>query len=173
MPTGTIGIIWAHGEDDFCIAQVKHILALEQACDAGVAAIFGRLIDGTWKLNDVRETIRLGLMGGGKSPEMALAIVKLHVDMNPLAQSVILAREVLRAALVSVPGEEVGKKAAAEATDPASTAMTAASAAPESTGSEPVSDTPRDKPTTAPSGSSSHVSTGSMPPTAPTPTPRP
>jgi hypothetical protein len=173
MTTGTVTIAWANGEDEFCIAQVKHILALEHACDAGVAAIFGRLLDGAWMLNDVRETIRLGLIGGGKSPEKAMAIVKLHVDGNPLAQSLLIAQKVLEAALVGVPGESVGKAAAAGARDPLSSGMTDASAAPASTASEPGSDTPPEKSTTVPSGSSLPASPATTRPTAAEPNPSP
>lgn len=166
MPNGTIRLIWAGGEDDFCVAQVKHVLALEEACGAGVAAIFGRLMDQTWRLNDVRETIRLGLIGGGKSPEKAMALVKLHLDANPLGHGVMIAQAILQSALVGVPDDPLGKPAAADAQDPPSTTMTDASAAVESTASEPPSASPPETSTTSPSGSSPPPSPATTPPTA-------
>ncbi|ETR76012.1 hypothetical protein X566_15575 [Afipia sp. P52-10] len=90
------------------------ILDLEEKCGAGIAAILQRLADGTWRLNDVRETIRLGLIGGGMSPEKAMAAVKNHVDENPLASSVLIAYAVIEAALVPPRGDDVGKELPAE-----------------------------------------------------------
>ncbi|CAL8981543.1 hypothetical protein RHODGE_RHODGE_02832 [Rhodoplanes serenus] len=139
MPHGTVTIVWSHGEDQFCLAQVKHILSLEDACGVGIAAVFGRLLAGTWCLHDVREPIRLGLIGGGMTPERAMQVVKRHVDGSPLAESVAVARAVIEAVLIGVPDDQPGKPAAAEAVDPTFTTMTDASAAPDSTGSAPLS----------------------------------
>lgn len=129
-PVGTVRIVWSGGEDDFCMAQVGSILALQEACNAGIAAIFARLLDGSWWLNDIRETIRLGLIGGGKTPDQAMKLVKLHVDANPLAMSVMIARAILQAVMIGVPDDPVGKTQAAEAeTGQVSSTTTAASAA--------------------------------------------
>ena len=51
-------------------------------------------------------------MGGGMSANDALKAVKTHVDENPngLAPSVLVAIEVLKAVMVGVPGDQVGKK---------------------------------------------------------------
>ena len=112
--TGTKTIAWIGGEDDFCIAKVGLLLELEEKCGAGIAAIMRRLEDGTWKLNDLRETIRLGLIGGGKTPAEAMVAVKRHVDERPLAEGVLLAYEIIAAAMVGVQGDDIGKKAMAE-----------------------------------------------------------
>lgn len=160
---GTIIIAWANGEDTFCIAKVGHLLDLEDKCSAGVAAIMRRLEDGSWRLNDVRETIRLGLIGGGMAPEQAMVTVKRHVDDQPLARSVLLAYEVLAAAMVGVPGDGVGKKPEAE-TDTRSSARTDVSAAPPSSGSAPPSNGLPATPSSAPSGSSQPPSTATTPP---------
>ena len=132
---GTVRIGWQGGEDDFCLAKVGDIFALEEACGAGLAEIYGRLTGGRWKLNDVREPIRLGLMGGGKSADEALKKVKICVDENPrgLAPSVVLAMTILQAVIVGVPDDPLGKTAAPEAaTGQVSTMTTAASDAPQS-----------------------------------------
>lgn len=129
---GTRTIVWANGEDQFCIAKVGLILDLEDKCDAGFAVIMARLETGTWKLNDVRETIRLGLIGGGMKPEKAMAAVRNHVDSNPLAHSVLVAYECVRVAMFGVPDDPVGQvdeegKAQPEAQpDPGSTTTTGA-----------------------------------------------
>lgn len=124
---GTRTIIWANGEDQFCIAKVGLILDLEDKCGAGIATILQRLAGGAWWLNDVRETIRLGLIGGGMSPEKAMTAVKNHVDANPLASSVLIAYAVIEAALVPLRDDDVGKEPPAEATNTGSTIQTDAS----------------------------------------------
>jgi hypothetical protein len=141
-PVGTVRIIWAGGENDFCIAEIGHILALEEACGVGIMHVFRRLESDTWKLHDLRETIRLGLIGGGLPQDKAMALVKIHVDQNPagLAPSVLLAMEIIKAKLVGVPDDPLGKTAAAEAaTGQVSSMTTAASAAPQSTAPAPRS----------------------------------
>lgn len=128
-------IAWQGGEHEFCIAAVGNIMALEGACKSGMGSVYGRLIDGTWWLNDIRETIRLGLIGGGMTPAEAMDIVKANVDANPkgFAPSVLVAIAILEAALVGVPDDPVGKTTAADAeTGLHSSTTMAASAAPPS-----------------------------------------
>lgn len=125
---GTRTIIWAGGEDVFCLAKVGLILELEEKCDAGIAAVMKRLVDNVWKLHDVREPIRLGLIGGGMEPEKAMAAVKRHVDDTPLTSSVLLAYQIIAAVMVGVKDDLVGKGEAAEAATTASSTQTDASA---------------------------------------------
>lgn len=108
---GTVSIIWAGGEHDFCLAKVGLILDLESKCEAGIAVVFTRLGSGTWKLNDVREPIRLGLIGGGMEPKAAMELVRNHVDLNEngLAPSVLIAYSVIEAVMVGVRDDPVGK----------------------------------------------------------------
>jgi hypothetical protein len=109
---GTVAIVWANGENEFCLAKIGLMTALEDKCGVPIAEVFSRLGSGRWGIQDVRETIRLGLMGGGMSPNDALKAVKIHVEENPegLAPSVILAYEVLKAVMVGVPRDPVGKR---------------------------------------------------------------
>lgn len=140
-PVGTRRIIWQGGEHDFCLAPIGHLLSLEENCKAGIGLIFHRLQNGTWGINDVREPIRLGLIGGGLSPREAMDLVKAHVDAhhNGLAPSVMVAMAIISAVLIGVPDDPVGKTQAAEAaTGPNSSIATAASAAPDSTESAPL-----------------------------------
>lgn len=166
---GTINLAWRNGEDDFCLAKAGDILALEEKCNAGIATILTRLRTGSWYLNDVRETIRMGLIGAGMKPEKAMTVIKLHVDGNPegLAASVMIAQLILTAVLVGVPGEELGKDEAAEAETAGqdSTEKTAASAAQPSLELEQPSAGPFETPTMPLSGRSLHVSKDMLEPT--------
>lgn len=146
-PVGTVTIAWRNGEDDFCVSRIKDALLLEEKCGCGVYQIAERLssvlanaqngtLGGRAYVNDIRETIRIGLIGGGKKPEEAAKIVASCVDGYPLAHSVLVAHRVLTAYLVGVPGDPLGKTQAGEAaTGQESLQTTAASSAPESTAS--------------------------------------
>lgn len=130
---GTRRCEWQGGEHDFCLAAIGNILQLEQTCGDGIAKIYARLASSTWGINDVREPIRLGLIGAGMPPADAIKLVKIAVDENPkgMAPSVMLAMAIIEAVLVGVPDDPVGKpEAAGAATGQGSTTPTAASDAP-------------------------------------------
>lgn len=125
---GTVSIVWAGGEDQFCLSKVGLILDLEDKCKAGIGIIAGRLESGTYGLNDVRETIRLGLMGGGKTPDKAMTLVRNNVDENPLSHSVLLAYAIIRAVLFGAPKDDtVGKQMPEADQNPGFTTTTDAS----------------------------------------------
>lgn len=109
---GTVSIIWAGGEHSFCLAKTGLILDLESKCEAGIAVVFTRLGSGTWKLHDVREPIRLGLIGAGMEPKDAMELVRNHVDLNNsgLAPSVLIAYSVIEAVMVGVRDDPVGRQ---------------------------------------------------------------
>jgi hypothetical protein len=131
---GTITVAWRGGEHQFCLAKVGLILDLEDKCKAGVAGIFNRLIGDAWFVNDVRETIRLALIGGGMKPDEAMQLVRNNVDQNEsgLAPSVMLAVAILKAVIVGVPDDPVGKEQAVAGQEAAFSTTTDASAAPKS-----------------------------------------
>lgn len=129
---GAKAISWANGEDRFCFSKVGEILDLEEKCGA-IGGVMHRLRNGNWSFSDVRETIRLGLIGGGMSPEKAMAAVNRHVDPpdgRPLAESAILAFKILAAAVVGVPDDPVGKAPPAEEVRAGSSTTTVASDGP-------------------------------------------
>lgn len=93
-----VSIDWADGTYTFRLT-VLGTIELEQKCDAAFTVINQRLTSGTYKVADVRETIRLGLIGGGLKPEAALKLVRRYVDDRPLIESWIVARTVLAGVL--------------------------------------------------------------------------
>jgi len=62
--------------------------------------------------HDVREVIRLGLIGGGMKPDRALVLVKRHVEAEPIFLAMLLARQVLHRAMFGPPDDPVGKEPA-------------------------------------------------------------
>jgi hypothetical protein len=111
---GSITLAWGDGEHRFRLA-IGQLRELQEKCDAGPAEIAGRLADGRWRVNDVRETVRLGLIGGGMTPGDAHHRTVRYVDERPWLESLPAAQAVIMAALVGAPEEPVGKDQAAEA----------------------------------------------------------
>ena len=78
-----------------------------------------RGIGGDWRVADVRETIRLGLIGAGMAPTDAFIAVSRYVDQTdkfPLIDNVGIAAGILHHALTAPAGEDPGKAQAGETT---------------------------------------------------------
>jgi Phage tail tube protein, GTA-gp10 len=141
---GEIELTWADGQHKFNLAKLRCVLELEDKCGCGVAEVFKRIQEGRWKFNDLRETLRLGLMGGGKNPDEALKLVQRYVDERPWGESILPAQAVLIAAMIGVSGDPLEKKAQTErAKEERSSPPTVDSSVPSSTDSEPPSDSIR------------------------------
>lgn len=55
---------------------------LEEKCGAGLGAIARRLATGDWRVRDVRETLRIGLVGGGLGPTAALVLLDRYASFG-------------------------------------------------------------------------------------------
>ncbi|TCR01064.1 gene transfer agent family protein [Neorhizobium sp. JUb45] len=112
-----VELTWRGGEHEFKLT-IDLLRALQDKCDAGPQHIFERLANGLWMINDVTETIRLGLEGGGVEKEAARRLVKLHVEDRPLTEAIMTARLVLMAALFGAEEDAPGEVQAGEVTTP-------------------------------------------------------
>ena len=141
---GEIELTWGDGEHKFNIAKLKCVLELEEKCNAGIAEVFQRIQQSRWKFNDIRETLRLGLIGAGTDPQRALALINRYCDDRPWAENVLPAQAVLIAAMIGVPEDPLGKKQQTDrAKEELSTMKTESSSDPLSTESGPLSDSTR------------------------------
>lgn len=148
---GSVTLTWGDGEHVFNIAKIGQALELEEKCGAGVAEIFYRLQRQQWRIEDARQTLRLGLIGGGMEPGKAFNLIKRYCDGRPWVESVQSALVVLMSAMVGVQGDEVGKKSEAERTAAEtvpSSEKTVVSSAPQSMESAPPSGLHLDRSTT-------------------------
>lgn len=129
-----VELSWGDGEHVFklALAQVRE---LQERCKAGPAEIAERLQSSRWFVDDIRETLRLGLIGGGKTPVEALTLVKRYVDERPLAENIIVANVLIMSVLYGVADDPVGKKEEAEG----AATETAVSPSPRSTERAPQS----------------------------------
>jgi hypothetical protein len=134
-----VDLTWADGEYTFRL-PIARLEELQEKCNAGPATIFQRICSGAWYVNDIRETIRLGLIGGGMPATKALSMVQRYVDDQPLGENVPVAQAILLAVIVGVPDEPVGKAPAAESPE-----ATAESPSPPYTDSAQQSDSPPPK----------------------------
>lgn len=78
------------------------VLDLEEAVGEGIGRIFIRLVGGQFKIKDVRETLRLSLIGGGMSVARAQILIEDHFDQRPLMEHAGLAGEILSALMTGV-----------------------------------------------------------------------
>jgi len=116
---------------------IKQMEELQEICNAGPQELLTRLRTGTWKLRDIREPIRLGLIGGGDAtPAQALKLVERYVDERPLIENAAVAQAIVLAAVIGFEDDPPGES---EAATPEKTAK---SLSPESTESPPASPSP-------------------------------
>ena len=100
---------WADGEYDFRLG-LGEIRELEDKCNAGICEILQNLQIGKWRFDNLRETIRLGLIGAGMPPVDALKLIKRYFDDKPLLQSIPLACKIIEAVLLGVPDDQIKKE---------------------------------------------------------------
>lgn len=111
-------------------------------------------------IDDLRDVIRLGLIGGGTRLELVPGLVKKYVDERPLMESGPVAFAILATALVGDQSDQIAKK------KPDETAATTLSDSAKSTDQAPQWDSRREKSTSVQSGNSQHVSRDTIEPTA-------
>ena len=87
---------------------------LQEATGVGPYLCLRRLLAGEWQVQDVRDTLRLGLIGGGLTPNEALKLTRRYVEERPdWLLNATLAISVLSAALAGAPEEASSKKGGA------------------------------------------------------------
>ena len=107
---------WPGGEHVFAL-RIGELRALQQKCDAGPEQVLMRLRDFSYRVDDVVQPLRLGLIGGGMDDGTAHKTVVSAIDASPFAAFRIPAYAVLMAALYGVEDDQPGK-GEGEAGDP-------------------------------------------------------
>ncbi len=97
---GAIELPWGDGEQSFRLG-LGEIEELERKCDLSLFELKDRLARGDRRarVGYITEVIRIALIGGGKSPMDALALVRRYVDERPLDESCDVAYMVTLAGL--------------------------------------------------------------------------
>lgn len=106
-------------------------IRLQEERGVGPFVIFERLHGDAWLVEDIRDVIRFGLVGGGMDEISARKLVRTHVETQPPHLSLQLAQQIAAAGMLGAPdGEPLEKKVEAPSESIPST--TAASKSPNS-----------------------------------------
>jgi hypothetical protein len=74
------------------------IAELERKTGAGIGGLCRRLFAGNFHHADVLEAIRLALIGGGETPQVAASLIAVYAANRPLAETYPLAVSILETA---------------------------------------------------------------------------
>jgi hypothetical protein len=108
----SITLAWGDGDYHFRLGWGE-LAKLQEAVDAGPFVVGDRLRDQSCRIELISETIRWGLIGGGKSPEQALRLVRLYVEGIPPGENRLVALAIILAGCYGAPEEQIEKKSAA------------------------------------------------------------
>lgn len=93
------------GKHDFQL-NIAELEELQELTDAGPEEVLQRVSEGKWRLADIRDTIRLGLKGGGMEPLKARAMIDRYAGPGTLIHHKALVTAILAAAMVGAPDED-------------------------------------------------------------------
>lgn len=79
---------------------------LQERCDAGPEELFNRLASDRWRVADIQQTLRLGLIGAGLKPIKAAVLVERYAGPAYLLDYRSHARAILFAAMAGAPDED-------------------------------------------------------------------
>ena len=133
------------GEERQFRLPLGRLRALQEKCDCGPLELLRRFVDGSWRVDDLRETLMQGLIGGGLDQAAAARIILSSFDDQPLQQFVMTAQAVVMASVVGAEDEDLGEP---EGEDQKSPSPEAKSDSGRSTASPPPSVSIRAKSTT-------------------------
>lgn len=83
-------------EHSFCLTDPM-IAELEASTGTAIGVLFQRLVAQAFRLSDLSEIIRLGLIGAGTAPAIAERLVATYAKDRPLAEVLPLALDVITA----------------------------------------------------------------------------
>lgn len=109
---GACELTWAGDSRTFRLG-IGELLALQDKLDSGPAEIATRLRAGSWRLQDIQETFRIGLIGAGEDAKKARALVEEHIVPGRLQSHVLMAWAIIVNALQGDENDPVGKEGAA------------------------------------------------------------
>ncbi|MBO9100001.1 MULTISPECIES: gene transfer agent family protein [unclassified Rhizobium] len=109
MRDAKVELAFADGDYPFRLSW-GNLVELQEQLDAGPYAVLNRLNSDEWKVQDISQIIRLGLIGGDKDlhPVKARKLVERYVEERPPLENLPLARVILMTALFGAPDEPAG-----------------------------------------------------------------
>lgn len=105
-----IRLFFGDGDHDFCM-QFDQIVELEDKLNQGPMRTLLNFQSGDWSPESVFQIIRLGLIGGGKTPQEAFTLATRYCRDRPIGETAPTAASVLSAGLMGVPMVDLLEKA--------------------------------------------------------------
>lgn len=91
-------------ERTFALTPVL-LVEFERLVGGGAWGTARRMFAGDATTTEVRETVRLGLIGGGETPRRATELIETYAAATPFAELYALAGEIMTAAMLGKPDE--------------------------------------------------------------------
>jgi hypothetical protein len=102
-------LVWEGGEHPFKL-RIGELRALQSSTGVGPLFLLGRITGSQWFVDDIIDTVRLGLIGGGMNEREAKQLTdRIFTENTPaLYKSALLAVRILRDAVMGEPDDPVG-----------------------------------------------------------------
>jgi len=97
------------GEERLFRLPIARLRALQEKTDCGPMELIQRYTAGTWRIDDVREAILQGLIGGGLNSHEATQVMMGHFDDTPIFPHVTIAQAIVASAVIGVEEESLGE----------------------------------------------------------------
>lgn len=95
------------GEGHYDLAlRIGELIALQEKTGVGPYVLANRILAGEWRVEDIIETIRLALIGGGLDNRAAFDLITRNITPGNIIQYVSIASEVVLAAIMGVDDEQ-------------------------------------------------------------------
>lgn len=103
---GDIELPWPDQERTFRLG-IGELRALQEKCNKGPMEILADLQSGRWRVDDIIQPIRLGLVGGGMKLHDAVQLIDAEIQPGRLGECAIIAVAILQAAITGPPDEQI------------------------------------------------------------------
>jgi hypothetical protein len=103
------------GYHTLCL-RIDELIQLQEKLGVGPNIVAQRLLRGEWLVEDIQQTIRLGLIGGGMQQREAFDLVSRSVKEGYLIDYTVLAGRLIMAALSGIEDEPLPGEAEAPTT---------------------------------------------------------
>lgn len=103
---GKLIAFFGDGEKSFSLTP-EMIMELERKTNSAIGSVYGRFMHAQFHFIDIIEIIRLGLIGGGASPEEANILIESYAKPRPIMETMPLAFDILDLAWNGKPAEPV------------------------------------------------------------------
>lgn len=104
---GSVEFEWGSGLHKFRLG-LDEARELQIKTGVGPYRLMRRIADGDWMIDDLRETIRIGMIGGGAAPGAAMNEIRIYFDKQPKTKHIEPALRILHAFHIGVDDEPVG-----------------------------------------------------------------